>query len=207
MTDQMQGLREDVAFMRGLAEDGRDTPLGGGSIGAAAGALFGLASLATYAVLKRWTGLDYDAIGWFWLAAGVLFTLALITDGRSRAAKRRTSAANRANSAAWTGAGFAIFAIFGAFILASVRTDEWIVMTLLAPVILGFYAAAWSVAGAMTGRLWMKLTAGAALVLAVLMGWMAGTAEQYLLYAFALFGTALVPGLVMMRQVRAARGA
>lgn len=203
MSEGMQGLREDLAFMRGLADEGRNTPLGGGSIGVAAGALFGFASIGTYAVLKRWMEMDPRSIGWFWLVAGVLFTVALIAD--SRMAGGRTSAANRANAAAWTGVSFAIFALFGAFVLASYRSGEWIVFTLLPPVILALYGAAWSVAGAMTGKLWMKLTAGAALLLAVLMGWMAGTAEQYLIYAFALFATALVPGLVLMRQARAAR--
>ncbi len=204
MTDGMQGLRDDVAFMRGLAEQGRNAPLLGGSIAAAAGLLFGGTSLLTYARLAGWVDTPVSVLNWVWMGAFFLFMLVLIGVSRAtRARSGRNSTANQASGAAWGGVGFAIFAIFGAFIFASARTQEWIIMTMLCPVILALYGAAWSVAGAMSGKMWMKGVAGLALVLAVATGWLAGEAEQYLLYAVALFATALIPGLVMMRQARA----
>ena len=41
MTDQNQAMRDDIAFMRTLAEAGREGPLNGGSILVAAGLIFG----------------------------------------------------------------------------------------------------------------------------------------------------------------------
>ena len=41
MTDQNQAIRDDIAFMRALAEEGRQTPLLGGSVLVAVGLIFG----------------------------------------------------------------------------------------------------------------------------------------------------------------------
>jgi hypothetical protein len=205
MTDGLHGLREDVAFMRALAEDGRSAPLLGGSISVAAGLCFGGGSLLTYAVLKRWIDLPLPAISWIWMAVSVPFVVVLVLTSRRMSREgRANSAANRASGAAWTAAGLAIFALFGAFILGSARTGEWIIMALLPPVILALYGAAWGVAGAVSGKGWIRAVAGAALVLAVACGWLAGAAEQYLVYALALFLCAALPGAVLMRQARAA---
>lgn len=205
MTDQMQGLREDVAFMRGLAEEGRNAPLLGGDISVAAGLIYGAASFATYAGIEGVFGLTPEGIGWVWLAASVIFGLALLVSIRRQKGEHGVeTAANRANSAAWGGAGMAIFALFGGFFLAAYRTDEWIVMTMLAPVILALYGAAWGVAGAMTGRTWNKGVAGLSLVLSLVTAWFAGSAEQWLVYGVALLLTAFFPGLVMLRQAHRA---
>ena len=44
--DQMQNVKDDIAFMRALAAEGQRTPLLGGAIMAAAGVIFAIASLA-----------------------------------------------------------------------------------------------------------------------------------------------------------------
>ncbi|MDP8915737.1 MAG: hypothetical protein M3M95_00760, partial [Pseudomonadota bacterium] len=72
-------------------------------------------------------------------------------------------------------------------------------MFMISPVILALYGAAWSVAGAMTGKTWIKATAGASLLLAIGVAWLTGEAEQPLAYAAALFLVALLPGLVLLR--------
>ena len=203
MSDQMQSLREDVAFMRGLAEEGRNAPLEGGDILVAAGLFYGGASLTQYAAMKGLV--DPDVSNWSWLVASALFGLALFASIRRTRREGGPRGANRATDAAWTGLGFAIFAIFGAFVLASVRTQEWVIMFMIAPVILGLYGAAWSVAGAITGKAWIKAVAGASLLLALAVAALTGTAEQSLAYAAALVLVALLPGIVLLRRARAAR--
>ena len=44
--DQMQNVKDDIAFMRALAAEGQRTPMLGGAIMAAAGVIFAIASLA-----------------------------------------------------------------------------------------------------------------------------------------------------------------
>jgi hypothetical protein len=205
MSDNMQGLRDDVAFMRNLAEDGRNAPLLGGEISMAAGLCFGAASLAHYAALKGWLGEVGPEFNLIWIGAGALFAAFLVLSIRRQRSQRGAAATvNRATGSAWQGVGLAVFAIFGGFIMASARTGEWIIMAMLVPVILALYGAAWAVAGEMTGRTWIKGVAGLSLILSVLTGWLAGTAEQYLVYAAALVLTAFIPGVIMLRQERRA---
>ena len=205
MTDGMQGLRDDVAFMRALAEEGRNTPLMGGSILVTAGAVFAPASLAHWGVVSGRMPLDPSAVGVIWIAAFLVFMAALFSL-KARIGARLGSAAgtNRAAGAVWAGVGIASFALWGAFMVASIRTEQWAIMDMFAAVILALYGAAWSVAGALSGRTWIKAVAGLAMVLAFGLAFVVGRPEQYLLYAAALVVVALLPGLHLMRQSRAA---
>ena len=53
MTDQNHAIRDDIAFMRELAEEGRQAPIVGGSILLASGLSFGTASLAIWGLNSR----------------------------------------------------------------------------------------------------------------------------------------------------------
>ncbi len=48
--DQMQAVREDIAYMRALAEEGRRAPLLGGSVLVAGGLIGGAAAAAHWAI-------------------------------------------------------------------------------------------------------------------------------------------------------------
>ena len=51
MAQPNHNLSDDIAFMRSLAEAGRDRPMVGGSILLAAGAIYGAASLTVWGLL------------------------------------------------------------------------------------------------------------------------------------------------------------
>lgn len=209
MTDGLQNLRDDVAFMRGLAEQGGAAPLLGGSILAAAGALFAPASLAHWAVLSRRIDLEAPAaalaVNLIWFTAAAAFLVALFAlKHRLRATPGAYRGANQTFSTAMHGVGLSSFALWGAFVVASVRTGEWVIMDMFSVVILALYGGAWVVAAAVSRRRWLNLVASAAFVLAVATAWLIGRPEFYLAYAAALVLTALVPGLVLTRQARAA---
>ena len=201
MSDQLQNIRDDLAFMRALAEEGRRAPLIGGSILAVAGASFGTASLVVWAAMRGWIAGGQSVHAWVWLIATVVFLGFLFAVNRRRRERPGASAAgSRAVGAAWSGAGFALFAVFGAFVAATVTTREPVIMSLFGPVVLAFYGMAWGVAAAMSDRGWMKAVASVALVSCIGVAALAGQPDQFLAYAAALALTALVPGLVMMRQ-------
>ena len=48
--DQIQSVHDDIAYMKALAQEGRQTPLLGGRILISAGAIFGLASIVAYGI-------------------------------------------------------------------------------------------------------------------------------------------------------------
>src|SRR5665213_710718 len=67
MSDTTQTLRDDIAFVRALAEEGRQSPYRGG-ISLAAGVIWGSASLYTWSVASQlWHPPGgMSTIGWSW---------------------------------------------------------------------------------------------------------------------------------------------
>lgn len=201
MTDGLQGLRDDVAFMRALAEEGRSAPMIGGSMMASAGLIFGIASLVFYAELTG--ALDLPGTGLIWLVAMVLYAVIGISIIlRIRRQPGYNAAANQATGAAWSSVGYTIFAVWVAFALATVRTGEEVIMYMFSPVIIALYGLAWSVAAAIARKPWMHAIAITAFVAAAATAWYAGEPEMFLVYTAALVLTALAPGLYLMRLAR-----
>jgi hypothetical protein len=199
--DQLQSIRDDIAYVSALAQEGRRTPLLGGAILVAAGVIFGIASLLHWAILSRVLALGPTALNVMWFCAvalflGALFVLKARLSGRPGA----RSATNRASGAAWAGMGGAAFAIAAALFIAVWKTGDWIFMGLFPPVILALYGAAWAVSAAMADRRWLNGVALGSFAAAIASAWLIGSASQYLIYAAALFLLAAVPGLALMRE-------
>jgi hypothetical protein len=201
MTEPMQTLRDDIAFMRALAEEGRSTPMLGGAIIASAGGIFGLASVAHWALVAGILRASPWALPMVWMAAFAVFMAVLFAvQARMRGRPGSRSPVNRAIAAGWSGVGFAIFAIALALGVAAWRLGDGAVMGLFPSVILALYGAAWFLAGKMTGRGWMVGTALGAFVFSVAIAFLIGRAELFLAYAAALFLLAGLPGVILVRQ-------
>ena len=68
--DQTQSLHDDIAYMRAMAQEGRNAPLLSGPIMVAAGVIFGSASLVQWAIQTGLVVVSPWAQLWVWLAAG-----------------------------------------------------------------------------------------------------------------------------------------
>jgi hypothetical protein len=199
--DQMQAIRDDLAYMKALAEEGRRTPLLGGSILIAAGLIYGAAALAHWAVIADVLDVGPAALNVIWGVAVAAFLVALFTLKARLGGKPGASAVNnRVSGAAWGGMGGASFAIGLALFAAVAKTGDWIFMTLFPPVILALYGAAWIVGAALSDRPWMRWVAVASFAAAVAAGLLIGTAEQYLVYAAAFLLLSVLPGIALVRQ-------
>jgi hypothetical protein len=199
--DNMQVLRDDIAFMRDLAREGGNTPLLFGGVMVAAGLIFGLASVGHWMIA---TGVLRLPPWWFmvnWLTAAGVFGI-VCTRLVRRAGTRHgsSSSANRATSAAWSGVGLAIFASWAGLTAMAAMTGDWRVMNAFPVLILALYGAAWFVAGDMSRQGWLKLVALAAFAAAVALGALAASPHLMLAYAACLLLVAVVPGIVLMRQ-------
>ncbi|HEX2818420.1 MAG TPA: hypothetical protein VHN39_18650, partial [Phenylobacterium sp.] len=98
MTDQ-NAIRDDIAFMRALAEEGRQGPLVGGSILLASGLCFGTASLAI------WANQTFDLVTSSWSFAGTwMISLAVFLGFLffSKATRGPRAGASRAIGVAWS---------------------------------------------------------------------------------------------------------
>jgi hypothetical protein len=195
MTDHMQTIRDDLAYLRAMAEEGRDGGHRGGAIGVAAGLIYAACSVCEWAAL---TGRASQAIandGWLGGTALFLCVVAFvkITGGAS------TGRARAANIA-WIGVGWAIFALCGALTVASWKMQSALLIFFFPSIIFALYGAAWTVAALVTKKLWMSLTAAGSFLATVACAWFIKDPVQYLIYAAGLLLLAALPSAVMMRQ-------
>jgi hypothetical protein len=199
--DQMQAIKDDLAYMRALADEGRRTPLLGGSILIAAGLIYGAASLAHWAAAAGVLDLPTAGLNVIWGVAVAVFLVALVVlKGRLGGKPGAAALSNKVSGAAWGGMGGASFAIGLSLFAAVYRTGDWIFMGLFPPVILALYGAAWIVGAALSDRAWMKWVAVGSFASAVGSALLIGDTAQYLVYAAALFLLSVLPGLAMLRQ-------
>jgi hypothetical protein len=199
MTDQ-NAIRDDIAFMRALAEEGRDGPLVGGSILLASGLCFGTASLANWAVITGrliHNGWGLPAI---WMASLVVFMAYLFLSGVTKARQGGTS---RAIGMAWSGAGLSMFFVGLSLVVMALRGHDDYVVSAFMPFILAIYGSAWFVAAALTRARWLYAVAFGAFGMALVVAWFAvDGAILYLIYALSLYALVSAPGLALVRQAR-----
>lgn len=201
MTDH-EAIRDDIAFLRSLAEDGRNGPMSGGSILFAGGLIFGAASLAAWFALARnlVTGNLFFPVVWF--GAAGLFTLVM------SALKRRMGprgGASRAAGVAWSGAGWAVLVIVISLMIASWRAGDWLLMGPLPAVILTVYGSAWYVGAVLTRVRWVYAVAFGSFAMALVAAWFAAQpATLFLVFAASLLALLALPGFLLMRQTRRA---
>ena len=202
MTDQNQSLRDDIAFMRGLAEAGQDRPMAGGSILLACGVIFGGASLVVWWLSSR-LGMDGAMYPLVWGAASALYFAFLIPLLRSL--PRTGNAKQIAAGMAWSGVGWSSFTIVVSLIVMSVRSGDWLFMWTLPSVFMCLYGAVWFLAAVQWRKGWLWATALGAFAAALVNAWFASEGQLvWLLFGISLLLVMGLPGLHLMRQARAA---
>jgi hypothetical protein len=203
MSEQTDTLKDDIAFMRAMAQDGRRGPMIGGASLVSAGVVFSIATLVCWAMA---TGLIAAQNTWFlgvWVAAmAVHLGVMAILIGRWRRTGHSgaAGAANRAFRWAWSACGWSIGVIFAGSALTVWRTHSWMVFASFPTVILAPYGAAWSVSAAMSDRKWMRWVAIGSFAAALGMALVPDVSTAYLAFAAALILLAAAPGYVLMRE-------
>lgn len=199
--EKIQTLKDDIAFMRALAQEGSSAPLLGGSILVAAGVTFAVAGLVHWSVMSDLVNLPKETVGLVWPAALVVFLGLLVWLRRGGAVRPGAhSPGNRASSAAWASMGWSIFVISLAIAILSARTHSYIPTLIFPPLILSLYGMGWSVAAAMARKRWLWMTAVGSYAAALLVAWLAVDPVVYLVYSAALLLLMALPGYVLMRQ-------
>lgn len=199
MTDEMQSMRDDIAYLKAMAVSGRDGAMSGGWIMIAAGSFYGLASIIQWASLTHSAGVTPLISSLAWLGALIGFFVVLFLTKRNQGSDSRP----RAIALAWQGVGWGLFFMFAAIGIATWRTQSAILISFSPAIVLGLYGAAWSVAAAVTAKRWLMLAAAGSFLGALISAWLVTDTAQWLFYAFALFMLALVPGVVVLREARA----
>jgi hypothetical protein len=198
--DQMQSMRDDIAFMKELAEDGQksSTRVGGGIL-ASAGLIFGAAALAEWGIATGRLPVSANNSLYLWLGAVALFLIAMGVMKATLGKAANRGPVNRANQSVWIGAGWSIGALSVAFFIAAYTSGQWIFMNLLAPVVLAIYGTAWFVNSVMSKRQAFALIAVGCFLGVIGMGFVVTSPALMLAYAAALFLFAFLPGVILMR--------
>jgi hypothetical protein len=200
-TDE-QTLKDDVAFLRGLARGGANATVKEGAILAAIGITFGLVAAQQWAIDSGLLALAPWTRAWLWLdgLAVFLIVMALIS---SKLRGLPPGAASRALSATWAGVGTAlIFADLG-LVAASRRLGLPLLAPWVFPLLLfTLIGAAWGVAFAVRRRNAFALLAGGSFAVSVLCGVLMGRPEEWLALSAGLLLLVGVPGIVIARSAR-----
>lgn len=199
--DQIQSVRDDIAFMRALAEEGTQVPLLGGGISLAAGLIFAAASVVHWAVVQDVLQVPEWTLMIIWIGAGTIFgVICNLLIRRSNAQPGASSSVNKATGSAWSAVGFAIFAMFLALFAMVWATKNGAIFNVFPVLILALYGAAWSVAADLSGRFWIRIVSLGSFAAAVIMGLLAVSPYLMLAYAAALLLLAALPGFILLRQ-------
>ena len=205
MTD-IQSIRDDLAYMRGLADEGRQPSRGGGVILAAGGFAYGAASFAGWALLTGAAPGGAGVIWAPWVAASVVFYAVLFAQLRTlkREGAKAGTAPATLSGLAWAAMGGAMFTLILAAVAANWVTGSPLVWAVIPSVFLALYGTGWTVAAAASGQGWMRNVALLSFASSVAIAFLAGSTGVWLAYGVALCALGGAPGLVLARKPRAA---
>ena len=200
-----QSVREDIAFLRTLAEQGASGPLAGGSILLATGLIYAAASVAVWYVT---THMPSEAGRWMWPIWGSAMTSQAVTmtiiilrlKGRGRGLVAANNRSNRAFAMIWNGVGCAIMACLASFLLTAWQAHLPQVFAGFPAVILVLYGVGWTMTAASSRERWTWGVAVLSFVLTIVLGAFAGSANLPLLFALALLLLIAAPGALLIKR-------
>ena len=199
--DQVQSVHDDIAYMKALAQEGRQAPLVGGRILITAGLVFGVAAIVHYGVDSGLIDVSPVAYPVVWGTAMLIFFGALIVGIRQADRKPGAqSASNRASGAGWMGAGLCIFVMSLAMGVIGWKTQSDTAAMVFPSLIFALYGSAWAVSATMSGQKWQWWLAVGCWIATPLIAFLIGSPLMWLGYAAGLFLFALIPGLILVRQ-------
>lgn len=195
-------LADDLAYVRTIAEEGRQAPLLGGSYLAFWGALNAIAWSGQWALLHDIIVPDptwHFAV--LWAGYGILAGLGMAMLGsRVRGMPGRSSVGNRVEAAAWAGAGTGIGAIALGAIGRMIMNGDELAPDVIAPAAFVLFGAALMITAMISKERWLASFAAMSYCLAVLLGIFLSADWFYLAGAGGAAVTLLVPGLILLRK-------
>lgn len=194
-------LKDDLDYVRDLAEGGARAPLLGGRFLAWWGAVVTLGYAGHYAIITGLAGLEPVTLAVFWpalIAIGLIgyFTLAAMMPQKPGAG----SPGNRAERTVWMYAGSSIFAFFVGLIGSQLIFGTSVHPDASLPLVFAVYALAMGVTGKLAGERVLQVASMIALAAVALTAVFFGRTELYLMAAAAVFASVFLPGLVLLRR-------
>jgi hypothetical protein len=196
VTDSVQAARQELAFLKAVAEDRGPLPRWFGAHLFAVGAIFGLnllvASAMAQAGVIAWTS------SWTWLPSSVLYVpVWFIIHSRSNYAGMGPSA--RVFAAAWLAVMSMTFVIVACLVTAGSLTGVPYVLVWPA-IACALYGGAWLVISVIRRQAWMWLVTAGCFVTALACAITIGQPGMLVALGVGLLAVFAAPGFVLMRK-------
>jgi hypothetical protein len=197
MTDHIQTIRDDLAFMKALASDDGRLPAAVGAHLLAGGLIFGVPIFPVWATLRGLLDLPHGWTGWvslistaFYIPVFFLIMLRQRKQGRLRSVE--------AFGAIWSSVGLTTVAILAVIFTAAARLHLPQIWQLWPAACFALYGAAWWSVG-MVRRSWgLRLVALGSYATAVINGFLIGTPDLLLGCAVGILAWIAAPGFVLL---------
>ena len=204
--DPHSDLASEIAYVKTLAEEGRNAPLVGGVLYVIWGAVIALAALLTYLRIVDVIKIEFVGDLGFWIGALAIGWAASFLIGRRSGLKPGAfTIGNRTATSAWFAVGVYISIFWIAAVLfrghfTLVGIDPKTIFGLIFPITFGLYGIAFY-ATATAARLdWMRGFALAAWIFSLAALYFINDPRHLLVGALGSLICAVLPGLILMRR-------
>lgn len=201
-------LRQDISFLRRMAESGRNGPILGGIFLAAAGVVFGLTCFVSGAGHAGLFPISGSTELYLWLGAFGVFAAAwLVIFLRVRAVDPQLSTTTTATfGTIWAACGAGIMVTFITTFVVAYTIHTFIVLNTYIPTIFAFYGTAWLASSTLARRRWMYAVGGVSFVFALILAFLVGTLAQIGVMGLALLLLLTLPGLKLVADEARPKG-
>lgn len=198
MTDEMQSIRSDLAFLKSMAADEGSLPWVVGACFFAAGVIYGLPIIAVWAQLRGLIDLPGGWTSWVSVWSTVVFIpvqIALVVLGPK---PKPGGAAGRAFVPAWSGIGLVTIVMVAVIFIAGARLHVKLMWQVWTSICFALWGGAWWVVAMLRPRHgWMWIALGS-MATAVLNALLINTPDQILGCALGILVWLGGPGLMIM---------
>ena len=200
--DMAGTAKNDLDYLRTLAEEGQRAPLLGGSFALLWGVLVSFTLTIHWLTLTHRIPLGEENIGMAWFAMGITGgVLSAFLGNRLRLKPGAGSVGNRVSQHAWTMSGWAIFIYAISIVLGRVFGEATNAdFDSIMPMAFCIYAIAYFTTGKLSGNKNMTILAVIALIGAAITGALIHQPIAYLVAALFVVLTSVIPGIIMMRR-------
>lgn len=192
---------DDLAFLRALAEAGRDVPLTCGPYFLAAGLVFGAASFVAWGISQAPTHFAATAIQLVWMIAGLSYVpIVWVLNRRADVVAGSTATINRAVSTIWTGLSWGIATMFVCSMILCWRYDSPMIWAAFPSTMLALYGAGWGATAFISRQGWLKLVTAGSFLAAIAVAAATGSSYTFLIYGVLLVVLIAIPGWVLIQR-------
>jgi hypothetical protein len=202
MNSENHSARDDLAFLRALAEGGGESQRGTGMALVAGGLLYALQCFVSGAQAYGWAHLSDAFMGIFSVGITAVFLIAISWMSWKGRNAPRGGVAARALTAAFAASGTATLSMLCVFASIAIRENNLMIWLLYPCAVFALQGAAWMVAWMLRRRGWLGVVAAGWLVSAVVLAWTIGTPLYPMIAGVALVAFMAVPGAIMTRPAQ-----